>query len=137
MIIAVLNGILAADGDVAGFVGDRIYPVELPEAPTFPAITTTLVSSPGVYDLEGDAGLQMSRVQVDVYARGYAEMETLKTAVRRLLSGYRTPAGSGDPCQIQGTFCINDFDLPVATVLRAGPRLRRRCLEFNVWNTEV
>lgn len=137
MIIATVNEILGADGDVSAFVVDRIYPEELPEAPTYPALVVTKVGGQGQYDMNGDAGLEFARVQVDVYARGYAEMEAIRTAVRRLLSGYRTPAGSGDPCQIQATFCINDFDLPVATVLRSGPRLRRRCLEFNIWNTEV
>jgi hypothetical protein len=135
VIITVFNGILA--DALAALVDDRVYPVELPEGPTYPAIVTQLVGALPQADMNGEAGVQMSRIQVDVYGRGYAEVEAIALAVRRLLHVYRTPPGSGDPCQIQGAFCINDFDLSVATSLRAGPRVRRRCLEFNVWNTEV
>lgn len=138
MIIAGVVDLLKNDAGVAAIIGDRAYPVQLPDAATFPACVVTKASGQGNYDLGGDVGLEDCRVQIDCYsADGYAAAVKLKKAVRDLLSGYQGSAGSGGPCAIQGAFCINDLDLTDPATERAGPRLRRRMLEFRIWNTEV
>lgn len=137
MIIEALKAILEEDGDVAAIVGDRIYPRQLPDAVTFPALVLTKVGGPGTYDLQGDANLENARVQVDCYSEdGYSAVLVLKKAVRRRLSGFRG-GQEGVPCQIDSVFCINDTDESAPERERAGPRLRRRMLEFTIWNREL
>jgi hypothetical protein len=53
----------------------------------------------------------------------------------RLHGSDRGPSGA--PCAINASFCINDADQPVPETERAGPRLRRRMLEFRIWTTEA
>jgi hypothetical protein len=138
MIVQAVVDLLKAVPNIASIVGDRIYPVEAPDAATFPLVVVTKAGGVGETDMQGEAGLEGARVQIDCYAIGYAEMVSLRTVVRRFLQGYQGgPPYSGGACAIQGAFCINDLDLPDSTMKRAGPRLRRRMLEFRIWNTEI
>lgn len=137
MIVETIAELLKAQAPIAALVADRIFPVELPDATEFPAIVVSKPSGLGEYTLDGDAGLENALVQIDSYAVGYAEVIDIQTAVRRYLSGKGFAAVSGNPCAIQGAFCINDSDMSDSAFERAGPRLRRRMLVFRVWNTEI
>lgn len=137
MIIETVQNLLAAQPSIAALVGDRIYPLEAPDASTFPLIVVTKAGGVGEYTLEGDAGVEEARVQIDCYAVGYAKALAIRKEVRRFLSGYKGGMVSGNPCAIQGAFCINDMDLTESATERAGPKLRRRMLEFRIWNTEL
>lgn len=137
MIVETVVNLLKAQGDIAAIVEDRIYPYQAPDAATFPLVVVSKPSGGGEYDLEGDIGLEDARVQIDSYDVSYAAVVDLKTAIRRFLSGKPQSTASGDPCAIQGAFCINDVDLTESASERAGPRLRRRMLEFRVWNKEI
>lgn len=137
MIVETVRDLLLADSAIAALVGDRIYPVELPDGTTFPAVVVSKATGLGDYTLDGDSGLEDSRVQIDSYAVTYEAAIELKTAIRRNLSGRGPAAASGNPCAIQGAFCINDSDLPASAFERSGPRLRRRMLEFRIWNSQI
>ncbi len=140
MIIETLKTILEEDTETGGVfdaVADRVYPLTLPDAPTYPAIVLTKIFGQPQYDLQGEAGVDQNRVQVDIHATSASQAIDLKKRVRRLLSGYRGGPTSGEPCQIQGIFCINDFDLTEPVTERTGPRVRRRVLEFNIHSREV
>lgn len=138
MIITTLRTILVDAPAVFAIYGERWYPDTLPDAPTYPAGVLTKIGGPGQYDLEGDVGVERSRVQVDLHhADGYAAASGGRRAVREILSGYRGGPTSALACNVQGMFCINDFDLTEPATERAGPRVRRRVLEFIVWNREA
>jgi hypothetical protein len=137
MIIEALRAILLEDATIAAAVGERIYPVSAPDAPTYPFIVLTKATGLGEYDMAGDARIEQSRIQVDLEgAQGASDLIALKTVVRRLLTGFKGGA-EGHPCQIDAMFCINDFDLTVPATERAGPRVRRRTLEFTCWHKEI
>jgi len=131
---AVIQILLGATS-VQAIAGDRVFPSQLPDAVTYPAVVVQRAGGAPEYDMRGEAGIGVSRVQVDCYAESYAQMVDLKRAVRALLSGYQGPAG-GLACRITASFCINDLDLPVGETERAGPRVRRRMLEFRIWSKE-
>jgi len=138
MIISTLVQILMADTGVASFVDDRVYPVSLPDAPTYPALVVTKIFGGGQYDLMGDIGIEDARIQIDCYSdAGIQSVIELSTAVRTLLSAYTGGIDSGNPCAIIRATVINDLDLSEESTERSGPRLRRRVLEFHVWNKEV
>lgn len=130
--------LLLAEPSIAAIVQDRVYPRFMPDASTFPLLVVTKATGVGSYDLQGDAGLEAARVQVDCYVdEGTAKLIELRNAVRRLLSGFKGGTVSGSPCAIASSFCINDVDLSDPSTERAGPRLKRRMLEFNIWNREL
>ena len=139
MIIQTVRDVLLDDAPILAAFGQRIYPTQLPDAPTYPAMVLTKVTGRGNYDLQGDVGLEEARVQVDIYTdQGAEHLIGLRNIVRRHLSGFSGgPASSPTSCAIQSAMCIKDSDFPVSDTERAGPRLRRRLLEFIVWNTEV
>lgn len=137
MIEETVRNILLADAAITALVDDRIYPDQLPDAATFPAMVITKATGLGEYDLQGDTGVEECRLQIDHYAEGAGAVIALKTLTRRRLSGFKGGAESGNPCAIQSSFVINDAALPVTETERAGPRLRRRMLEFRILSTEV
>ena len=138
MIVAYLIDVLKADTAVAAIVGDRIYPMSMPDAPLFPLIVVSRVGGPGSYDFQGDAGIEQARLQFDHYHDGgYAACIELKTASRRLLSGFPQTVVSPAPstCVVDSCMVIQDMDMPTDPFEAAGPsRLRRRMLECYVWN---
>jgi|SRR5262245_50471366 len=139
MIIETIRAVLLDDAAILAEFGTRIYPTQLPDAPTYPAIALTKITGEGQYDFQGDVGVERARIQVDIYTdQGAEHLIDLRNMVRRRLSGFvGGPASSPQSCAIQECRCITDSDFPIADTERAGPRLRRRLLEFIVWNTEV
>lgn len=137
MIVQRVKEILLENAAIANVVGDRVYPVTWPDAPEFPLIIVQRGTGIGETDLQGEAGIESARVQVDVYSdKGYADMSALALEVRRVLHGFKGGPVAA-PCAIDRSACINNSDLPVPETERAGPRLRRRMLEFMIWNREV
>lgn len=137
MIVQRVVELLREDLDLQDAVADRVYPVEWPDAPTFPLIIVQRVSGSGETTMQGEAGIEQARVQIDVYtADGYVDCATIAGHVRTLLHGFKGGPEAA-PCVIDRSACINSTDLPVPVTERAGPRLRRRMLEFLIWNREV
>lgn len=136
-IVQTVIELFLAEANITAIVDDRIFPRFMPDAVDFPALVVTKASGVGQYDLQGDVGLEAARVQVDCYDLSSAKVFALRTAVRRLMSGFKGGTVSGSPCAIASSFCINDLDMSDPSTERAGPRLKRRMLEFNIWNREV
>lgn len=137
MIVQRVVELLKEEPTISARSGDRIYPVEWPDAPEFPLIIVQRVGGRGETTNQGEAGIEQARVQIDVYSnKGYADMAAIARAVRRLLHGFKGGPKAA-PCVIDRSECINAMDQPVPRSERAGPRLRRRTLEFIIWNREV
>lgn len=137
MIVQVVRDVLLEDAAIVALIGDRIYPMTWPDAPEFPLIILQKITGLGEADNMGEAGIEAARIQADVYSDlGYADMAALARLVRRRLHGFKG-GSEGAPCAIDASFCINDVDQAVPAIERAGPRLRRRMLEFRIWNREV
>ena len=137
MIVSNVRLLLLEQPAIVAIVGDRIYPVTWPDAPEFPLVILQRVTGLGETDMQGEAGIESLRLQVDVYSdRGYSDCEALALLIRRVLHGFQGGPASA-PCAINRSACINDADQPVPETERAGPRLRRRMLEFSLWNREV
>lgn len=116
-------------------LADRFYPGSAPDAPTYPLVIISKVGGPSESTLAGAIDISRERIQVDVYAANYAQAVTIAKAFKTWIM-QRPPVG--DACVIDSVHCINDTDFPAGAPFgateRAGPRLRRRLLEFSVWN---
>ena len=135
MITQHLVDAMLAEAPIAAVVGARVYPGEAPPAPELPYIVISKVDGVGEYTLQGDAGIERARVQVDIYTvTGYAAVVALRALVREFVTRRPPP---GPPCVIDSARCINDEDFPasapIPVVDRAGPRLKRRLMEFDIF----
>lgn len=136
MIVQRFVEMMKEDPEIMGELVGGAYPVDWPDAPTYPLAVVQLGTSSGETDMNGEAGIEEDRVQVDVYATQYADVVRIARLVRRKFHGI-SGGPSTAPCVINRSACITMSDLPVKEAERAGPRLRRRMLEFSVWNKEV
>lgn len=138
MIVETVVQILLGTAEVAGIVDRRVFPKQLPDATSYPAIVVSKASGAPYYSNGEESGIDQTRVQVDCYSdRGEEAVVALGTAVRRRLSALKNFRASGLPCAIDSSRLINDTDMSEAGTERAGPRLRRRMLEFVIFNKEL
>lgn len=138
MIVESVVLILQGTGSVAALVGDRVFPRQLPDGSDFPAVVVTKVSGNFYYANGEDSQINQARLQIDCYSdRGNADVVKLRRAVYRRLSALKNYRASGNPCAIDSSRCINDTDMTESATERAGPRLRRRMLEFAIFSKEL
>ncbi len=78
---------LSKDLEIQAMVGDRIYPVKLPQDPTYPAITYFQVSGSPIYTKQGKHGVVL-RVQISCWAKSYTAVKQLATKVILAMDGY-------------------------------------------------
>lgn len=136
MIVQRYVEMMKEDPEIMAFLVGGVYPVSWPDAPTFPLAIVQRGTGRGETDLQGEAGIEEARVQIDIYGTGYEQVSKIALTVRRKFHGF-AGGPKAAPCVINRSACINNADLPVPEAERAGPRLRRRMLEFSVWNKEI
>jgi len=120
---ASLKAHLSNDSGIAAAVGERIFPVKLPENTTKPAIVYTKVGTTPQTDLDCDDGdLLAIRLQVDCWAPGFEVVAALAELVRlRMQSATLTGAGF-----VMGACFAQDGYDPEA-------KLYRVTLDFDCW----
>lgn len=84
----VVRSLLAADPTVSAAVGNRIYPVTLPEGVALPAIVLDHISTVEQPTIDANApfGLVESRISVQVISDSYTTMKSLIEACRLALN---------------------------------------------------
>jgi hypothetical protein len=86
---------------VVGVVGTRIYPLNLPQPPTYPAITYSRISNSGQ---DGTSTIKQSRWQVDCWANTYVGSQTLAAAVKAFAEEWHDSPG------IEWARVVNEID---------------------------
>jgi hypothetical protein len=94
--------------EVSSIVGDRIFPVFLPEKSILPAIVFRRVSTTGA-DLShsGTSGKLTSEFEVESYAREVSVAKSLAMAVRKAFSGF---SGTVAGVKVHRAAVDNEFD---------------------------
>lgn len=87
---AVIFGLLANSTTA----GARVYPLILPQQPTYPAVTYQQISSVPMHAMGRDGAVTRVRVQVNSWGRTYADARTLASEVEARLSRFQG-LGSG------------------------------------------
>ena len=106
---------MCADKSISKCVGDRIYPIMLPEDAPLPAI----VYSPTLanYDsaLQGDTGYVRQTMQFVCHDKTYKRARELSRKVKKLFQDYK-----GDMCGlvIQAVFIKSDYEYNSNTALK-------------------
>lgn len=69
-------------------VGGRISPQVMPQGSAKPALVYTVISDADEHSLEGGSCAGIMRVQIDIYAKTYAEAKTIKEEVKTSLYSF-------------------------------------------------
>jgi hypothetical protein len=134
MIEQAIRTALINHGAVAALVSARVYPVNLPQATRYPAITYQTVSGSSTYSMDGSSNLANPRVQFDLYAETFDGLVFLKAAVMDCLSGF---VGTSANVDIQGVFRVFESDGFEQQIDGPGPRVWRKTLDFTIWYKET
>jgi hypothetical protein len=127
-----LIGQLLASSSLAALVAARVYPARRPQASDLPAVVLTRVDGVRQYADEGPIDLVQSRVQLDCWARTYAEAKAVARAVRDALLDLEGVYG-GVEFQASHLEAERDFAEDGAN---QAEYLHRVVLEFLVWHRE-
>lgn len=105
-----LVAFLRTDPDIAAAVGARVYPLRLPQAPTYPAITYQRISTMRERPISASAWRAQARFQVDCWADSYGVARQLGDAVRARLDGYMGDLDGADRCDLIEVINEQDMD---------------------------
>lgn len=87
---------LVADPAVQGIIGSRCYAVVWPsDAPDFPLCTYQLISTVTSSTFAGTLSLTTCRMQVDCWAKDYATIKSLASAVTNCLQDFQSTLPDG------------------------------------------
>ncbi len=106
---AALYSKLTGDAGVAALVGNRVYPMHMPQAGTLPALVYERISTVRNYAHNGQQSPTTVRMQVDSIATTLATARSCADAVLAALSGYVGTVGTVD---VRSCFADNEINLP-------------------------
>ncbi len=122
--------------DVAGLkalVGDRIYPVVIPQKADMPAVAFQRVSGVREHTMGDDPGLAHPRIQFSCYGQTYSSAKNTAQEVRKALQDQRnTTWGGAGGVKVQAIMLENELDLP----WEPDSRLFCAVLDFTIWHEE-
>ncbi len=109
-----LHDLVVGAAGVQAVIGDRFYPVVLPEDVAYPCASYHVISDTPSYTLAGDSTLASMRIQVDTWSGGasnasYAAAKAAQAAIRAVLDLYRGQLSDGT--RVAGIFVANALDL--------------------------
>lgn len=81
--------LLSNTSAVSTLVSARIYPLRLPQDPTYPAITYRRISGVRINNLLAASGRAHPRFQIDCWGSTITSARAVATAVRQALNCYR------------------------------------------------
>lgn len=108
---AISNFLLAESTLTTPAIGQRAYPLKLPQKTGYPAICYTRISSARGSSQDGPASLVEARYQFNVYDATLKDAKTIAEKLRRDLDGFKGTMGTGgDLTQIDAVFLEDDRD---------------------------
>jgi hypothetical protein len=87
---------LSSATPITDIVGEHIYPVQATQRTAPPYIVFTRVSGSAEATTTGPSNDRESRIQIDIYSRGYAAADELRTEIVDLLHGQTGPLAATD-----------------------------------------
>lgn len=93
MIEDAFYSLISNDSTITDIVEDRIYPSNLPDNPTLPALTYFNVGTFPLGQHGSPASLEKTRIQIDAYADTSRNAKLLIDTVRKAIESYRGTIG--------------------------------------------
>lgn len=120
----VFRAVVLANSGVSDLVAARMYPMKLPQKPTFPAITYLLIDGDPHLNLQGNSSLHWAQVRVNAWGLTYGDAHVLANKIETAINGQtfttlRSIVGKG----------MRDLYEPAVDAYYATQ-------DFSVWHTE-
>ena len=96
-----LTTLLNASTSITALIGDRLYPVFVPQSPTYPCLSYQVISGSSSYSMDGSAET-VKRIQFDAWGTTYADVKNIQQALHNLLDGFEGVLSDGTA--VHGTF---------------------------------
>lgn len=87
MIQQIVRTVVIGDANVEALIGEKFYPMRLPEKETLPAATYRVVSGDPDTTLEGDSFEDAVRIQVTSWGDKYDDAQAVFNAIRQAIKG--------------------------------------------------
>lgn len=94
---------------LSALVGTRVYPVKLPQSPTYPAVSYQRTGRTQHHAMGADANVREARFQVSGWDPSYATAKGVATQMRLALDRWRGTQSNG--VVIQDTLIENEMEL--------------------------
>jgi len=128
---AIFSHLTASGTEAEALAGDRCYPQELPQQPTYPAYTYRRVSTQRYMAHDGPGDLGKPRFQFDCYGASYGQAKQLANAIRQDLNGFNGLLGG----QVQANIhFLNEIDDFASEATRSG--VHRVAVDFLIIHKE-
>ena len=138
MIGKAVHARLAAHAGTRALVDSRVYPMRLPQGPTYPAVRYQVIGAPRTHlmgDTPNASQWVHARVQVDSYAATYAGAHALAYQIRMALSRW---SGSAGGIAVEVAFLDAERDEDEPTLVHHGEQgVYRVTMDFIVHYQEV
>ena len=102
-----LSAYLNSKTEITNIVGDRIYPIVLPQNPTYPALTYFKVSGPAWHDVD----IAYPRFQLSSWGEDYADVKVLAGAVKEVMQRFKGIMGGAQGVKVSQVVYENELDL--------------------------
>lgn len=89
-----LHSRLFAYSGLRALISIRIYPLILPQNPTYPAITYQRIDGPREHCISEDAGMAHPRIQIDSWGKRVGDTKAVATQVRGALQRWNDSTSS-------------------------------------------
>ena len=115
--------------EIVGRVGDRIYPIVLPQNASLPAIVYSPVLANYDSELQGDTGYVRQTMQFVCHDTTYKKSRELSRMVKRAFQDYH-----GDMCGlwIEAVFIKTDYEYNGNTALKYDTEEYMSSIEFDI-----
>ena len=102
-----ISSVLSTSTGMNDLISQRYYPVNLPQNPTYPALTYTMIAGDEHHDFE----VGFPRFQFSCWANTYAQAKAVAKEVKQMFQRRNEPIGGTSGCRIiQGVY-ENETDL--------------------------
>lgn len=98
---------LTNESAITDLVGTRVYPLTLPQNPTYPAMTYQQISKVWGKTHQGAGDMGWPRFQFDCYGTSYSAAKGVANALRQTIDGFSGTVATVDVCAI---FFVNEVD---------------------------
>ena len=129
-----IASLVLADQKINSLIGDRFYPVGVPQEDPLPAATYQLISSVREHTMDGPDGLVEARIQINAWAATYVDAFDLANGLRLCLDGIGDTTVEGTYISTVGL--LDAADEPVIMPEDRSQDAYGRRLDFTVWFKE-
>lgn len=126
-----LASLLGAHAGLSALVSSRIYPVKLPQDPTYPAVTYARIGYDSEEVIDGTStGLNHPRMEINSWGTKYSDALAVNAQVRAALK--RVTDTSVDP-DILDALLLHEMDLYEDELKE---HVYRRLAEYEIWHRD-